>query len=258
MKIMAEQKISTVTSTSEDAAYPDDNILDEHPKKLWKAASGVSEATLTFEIGSGNAGLAIFNTNAVNIAITVTDPNYIEWEATDADWVTTDADWEIAEATVTNTETNLDGVSGAAWFEWEYSANGVNAVVVFTAESTGTVQAGVAVSDRVHEFSCPQMGITEGIHSYSIVKELQNGAFYRKERDKVRTFRFNFIEDRNPDFYSFMYEVAEELGYKPAAWQLADMDGFWWVVYARFSKMPSGNHSMPNNTVIQTQLIEVL
>ena len=130
--------------------------------------------------------------------------------------------------------------------------------ITFTASSEGTVQAGVAVSDAVHEFTCPDMGVKEGLHSYDIVKELQNGAFYTKSRDTVRTFNFNFIEDRAVDFYEFMYTVSRELGFEPAAWWLADMDDYWWVVYARFSRMPSGNHSMPNHTNIRTQLIEVL
>ena len=257
MKIMAEQKISTVTSTSEDSAYPDDNILDEHPKKLWKAASGVHEATLTFLIGTGSGGMAIFNTNALSITATVTDANSIAWFTSDVDW-SSDAVWVAEDASLSEELFNLDGVSGSAWLEWPASPVSVSAEITFTAESTGTVQAGVAVSDMVHQFSCPQMGVRESIHNYDIVKELQNGAFYRKERDKVRTFSFNFIEDRNPDFYEFMYEIAKELGYKPAAWWLADMDGYWWVAYARFQKMPSGTHSMPANTVINTQLIEVL
>lgn len=257
MKIMATQKITGVTSTSADTAYPVANIQDEHPKKLWKAASGVSEATLTFTIGTGSAGIAIFNTNAVEITASVTDANSIAWFASDADW-SSDATWVAEDAALSEELFNLDGVSGSAWLEWPTSPVSVTAALTFRSESSVEVQAGVAVADMVHQFTCPQMGISESIQNYDIVKELQNGAFYRKERDKVRTFSFNFIEDRNPDFYEYMYEIAKELGYKPAAWWLADLDGYWWVVYARFQKMPSGTHSMPANTVINTQLIEVL
>ena len=114
MKIMATQKISAVSSTSADTAYPDDNILDEHPKKLWKAASGVSEATLTFTICTGSAGIAIFNTNAVEITASVTDANYIAWFASDADW-TSDATWVAEDAALSEELFNLDGVSGSAW-----------------------------------------------------------------------------------------------------------------------------------------------
>ena len=108
---------------------------------------------------------------------------------------------------------NLDGTSGAAWVEWPYSSIPLETTVLFTASSEATVYAGVAVADKVYEYDCPQLGITEGIKSYSIVKELQNGAMYRKERDKVRVFTFNFIEDRSTDFYEFMYDVANEIGF---------------------------------------------
>ena len=258
MKIIPGQKITSVTAGSADANYPAANVIDEHPKKLWKAASGVYSTTLTFEISNGSAGLAIFNTNALSISATVTDPNDIEWFTSDVDWFAADAEWSGENAFLSNELYSLDGVSGAAWIEWPYSAISVEAVITLTASSETEVYAGVAVADEVYEYSCPQMGIKEGMHSYSIVRELQNGAFYRKERDIVRTFNFNIIEDRATDFYSYMYTVSRELGYKPAAWQLADMDGFWWVVYARFQKMPSGSHNMPNHSAINTSLIEVL
>ena len=257
MKIIAEQKITSVTAGSEDANFPDDNVIDEHPKKIWKASSGVYSTTLTFEIGNGSSGMAIFNTNALSISATVTDPNYVEWDTSDADWFATDASWSAEQASLSDEIYSLDGTSGAAWLEWDYSDISVTAVITLTCSSTDTVYAGVAVADEIHDFACPQMGISEGIHSYSITRELQNGAFYRKERDKVRTFSFNFIEDRT-DFYEFMYSIAKELGYRPAAWQLTSQDGFWWVVFARFSRMPSGSHSVPNYTRINTQLIEVL
>jgi hypothetical protein len=257
MKVMANQKITAVTSTSEDANYPDDNILDEHPKKLWKAASGQHEATLTFSITNGSAGIAIFNTNALSISATVTDANAISWYTADVDW-SSDAAWVAEDALLSNEVYNLDGEAGSAWLEWATSPVTVSAAITFTASSEGTVQAGVAVSDAVHEFTCPDMGVNEGLKSYDIVKELQNGAFYTKQRDTVREFSFSFTEDRAIDFYEFMYTVSRELGFEPAAWWLADMDDYWWVVYARFSRMPSGSHSMPNHSAIRTQLIEVL
>ena len=254
MKILANQKITGVTATSADSSYPAVNVIDEHPKKLWKAASDVNSATLTFEISGGTGGLAIFNTNATSISASVTDPNYLQWE-TGVAWET-GTTFSAVDAVLTETS-SLDGVSGAAWFEWTHSMIPVTATLTLTAGSNDTVQAGVAVSDELYTYACPQMGIKEGLHSYSIVRELQNGAFYRKQRDSVRTFSFNIIDSRT-DFYEYMYTVARELGYKPAAWQLADMDGFWWVVYARFTKMPSGSHNMPNHSTINTSLIEVL
>lgn len=259
MKIIPNQKITAVSSDSEDANYPDDNVLDENPKRIWKANSTYT-ATLTFSMSPGTSGMMIANTNALSLTVTVEDPNSVEWFTSDADWFASDAAWASQNAVLSNELYNLDGTSGAAWVEWPYSSISLEATVLFTASSEATVYAGVAVADKVYEYDCPQLGITEGIKSYSIVKELQNGAMYRKERDKVRMFTFNFIEDRSTDFYEFMYDIAKEIGYKPAGWRLADIaaDGFNWVVYARFQQMPSGTHSMPDHSRIQTSLIEVL
>lgn len=266
MKIIPGQKITSVTAGSENANYPDDNLIDnENPKKIWKAASGVYSTTLQFQISAPNSAIAIFNTNAVTITATVTDPNYFAWFASDIVWDGGDIAWVAEDASLSNELYNLDGVSGAAWIEWPESQIPVQATLTLTAPSTDDVFAGVAVADVIHEFECPQIGVTEGMVNYSIVKELQNGALYWKNRDVVRTFNFNFIEGRTvaggettSDFYTFMYEVAKELSYKPAAWQLTELDDFWWVVYARFQSMPSGSHSMPDYSRIQTQLIEVL
>jgi hypothetical protein len=265
MKIIPGQKINSVTAGSEDAAYPDDNAIDEHPKKLWKAASGTYTTTLTLDISAGSSGLAVFNTNAVSISATVTDPNYFEWYASDIVWDSGDIEWIAEQASLSNELYHLDGVSGAAWMEWAYSSIPVTAVLTLTAGSTETVQAGVVVADMIREYECPQIGVTEGMKSYSIVRELQNGAFYRKERDNVRTFSFQHIEKRKVEgeqtdsaFYEYMYTFAKAQGFRPAAWMLAEMDDFWWVVYARFQQMPSGNHAMPDYSRLNTNLIEVL
>ena len=259
MKIIKGQKITSVAATSEDTNYPKENVLDEHPKKLWKAASGVTTATLTFEIDTNSGAMAMFNTNAISAVVTVSSPNNLVWHASDIGWDSGDIVWPIQDSGLTDAHYDLDGESGALWVEWVRSPTPVTATVVLTTTSTETLQAGVATACCMFTVACPQRGIVESMKSYDITRELQNGAFYRKARDRVRTFTFEFIEDRNPTFYEFMYTIAREVGYRPMAWQLADMDGFWWVVYARFDgKLPAGKHSMPDYTRINTRLIEVL
>jgi len=265
MKIIPGQKITSVTAGSSNANYPASNLTDENPKRIWKAASGVYSTTLSFTLSGPSSAIALFNTNAMTITATVTDPNYFTWFASDIVWDSGDIAWVAEDASLSNELYNLDGVSGAAWIEWPTSQIPVEAVLTLTSSSTEDVFAGVAVGDDIYEFECPQIGVSEGMRSYSIVKELQNGAIYRKQRDTVRTFSFNFLEDRpvlqgetTSDFYTFMYAIAKELDYKPAAWQLTELDDFWWVVYARFQQMPTGTHSLPDYSRINVSLIEVL
>ena len=259
MKIIPDQKITSASADSSASGYPASNALDEHPKKIWKANS-TNTGTLTLDIDPHTSGIAIFNTNALSLTVTVEDANAIDWFTSDADWFTSDADWSSADAILINEIYSLDGISGAAWIEYPLASIALSATIAFTAASQNTVYCGVVVADKVREFACPQIGVNEGLRSYAITRELQNGAFYRKQRDTVRTFGFEIIEDRSEDFYKFMYEVAREIDWKPAAWRLTEIeaDGFWWVVYARFQQMPSGAHNLPDYSQININLIEVL
>lgn len=255
LKVIPGQKISSVSSTSENGNYPDDNVLDEHPKKLWKAANGVDSATLTFSIDGGTGGMAVFNTNATAISASITDPNAVSWES-GVEWES-GVQWVTSDPALTET-VSLDGESGAAFFEWVHTDNVLTATLDLTGVVGETLKMGVAVSDQRYEYNSPQFGVQEGLVSYSIVRELNNGAFYRKERDKVRRFNFAVVEDRAVDFYEFMYTVAKPRGYKPAAWQIHDSNGFNWVVYARFEELPSGQHMQADLVPITARLIEVL
>ena len=51
MIICKPATISTVTASSENATYPDGNLLDARPKLVWQAAtSAVTSATLTLTL----------------------------------------------------------------------------------------------------------------------------------------------------------------------------------------------------------------
>ena len=264
MKIIPTQNISAVTAGSEDTNYPDDNVLDLHPKKVWKANSTYT-STLTLTVAGPNNGIAVFNTNAISINVTVTDPNYFGWDATDIAWSSGDIVWAAEDAAVIDELYRLDGDSGSAWIEWPAAIITVECELTLTCESSATLYAGTVIGGQIYEFTCPQIGVTEGLVNYSIVRELQNGATYVKNRDSVRAFSFTFIEDRalapaqtTSDFYRYMYDVAKVIGFNPAAWYLTEMDDTWWIVFARFQDMPIGTHSLPNDAYINTNIIEVL
>lgn len=256
MKIIPLNKISAISASSENSNFPADFLLNDRPKKVWKSTE-TGEATLTLGISGGTGGLALFNCNALSVAVSITDPNAVEWEdgvewEAGVEWSTTDFD-EITELA------NLDGnPGGAIWVEWGHSLNSLSAVLTLTGIVNEVLQCGVAIAGKSHEFSGPNYGITEGLIDLSIVKELSNGDKYVKQRDKLRTFDFSATVERDEQFYSFLYDIAREIGRAPAAWRLTKLSGFNWVVYARFDHMPSGRHDSLDYSNIAAKITEVV
>jgi len=62
----------TPTVTSADAAYPIANLINYSRGKKWKAADGVQSATIRLPISADAAVVALDNTNAETIIITIT------------------------------------------------------------------------------------------------------------------------------------------------------------------------------------------
>lgn len=254
MKVIAENKISTVLANSENANFPDDNLLDIHPKKVWKA-DATNTAVITFEIDAGTSGLALFNTNARFADVEITDANYVEWfDGTTwfngTEWVSTEV--------VCDSEISQNGSSYALWVDYDYINSALNAVLTLTALPGQTLEAGVGFSGLAIDFKNPKYEIKQGLIDYSIFATYSNGAEYYEKKDTVRTFSVQIIEDRENDFYTFMNNIGRDVGLSPIAWRLTDLDSFEWVVFARFNELPEGNHILPNDSSIDFSLIEVL
>ncbi|MBW1778932.1 MAG: hypothetical protein JRJ54_15330, partial [Deltaproteobacteria bacterium] len=66
MKVIYPNNITVLSADEEDASYPVSNLLDDHPKKVWRGTSKDAKLTLTVSEG---AGVGIANTNAVSINV---------------------------------------------------------------------------------------------------------------------------------------------------------------------------------------------
>ncbi len=255
MKLIYPDSVSSITASAEDANYPAANLMDDHPKKVWKGTT--NSATLTVNVGGAGA-LAIIATNAIEVTLSITPPESAQWD-TDIEW-DTGIEWK-AYTGITFTETKyLSGtIRGAAWFEMSRT-DSFSAEIVLTAAAGQVIQAGVVTAGVLREFRDPARGIKEGLRDYSIVKELNNGAFYTRKRDVVRTFGFSITEDRDTDFYVFMRDIARELGPDPAAWRILtnNVTGWEWIVFGRFDGLPQGAHSLPSYSQIDAKIVEVL
>lgn len=260
MKSIVSNKITSISVDSENSGFPIENILDEHPANVWRS-DGDYQATITCEVQAGSSAIALFNTNAKSVNISIEDPNMVAW-GSDSEWGENN-EWAYF-APAVSTDIALQDNSNfsyALWGDYEYISTNMIATILLVTDIGTTLEAGVLIIGEAKEFVNPVYGLTEAIVDYSIVKELHNGSVYVKDRAKVRQFSFDLNLKRKcaieNDFYTFMYELSRIHGSRPAAWALTDI-GFNWIVYGRFTSMPSGSHYSAFRSNISATITEVV
>ncbi len=232
------EKLSSVSASSENAEYPASNLEDTKIKKVWKSSGG-NTATLTATVGAGANNLALFGTNAVTAIVTI----------------------KIG-AAVQETQ-NFALTSGSRTYQrlWcSYSTISVVHTVEITlaAASGDVVEAGVLKIGVGDDFKNPEYGLGEGRKDFSITKELNNGAFYIRKRNSVRTFSVNLQTPRETDFYAFG-DLYDHYGPLAIAWLLAeDINDYQWAVLGHMTDPFSGTHSYPTESKISFNITEAV
>ena len=248
MKMIYPQNISAVFADEEDANFPDDNVLDMYPKKVWKATS--ADARLTLTVTGGSNGLAIFNCNAREITVTVKDGGGAVVESNT---------YTLGDVI----DTYLELISDAGrkhtslWIEYTYQTLQHTIEIDFLAQIPDMAQAGVVWAGLLREFPEPRGDLNEGRRDYSIVRELNNGAFYVRKRDVVRLFSGEVKVSRNDDFYQFM-SIFEANGPAPLPWKIIGaLPEREWNVFGRLEVEPDGSHGSHKSN-INFSIIEVV
>jgi hypothetical protein len=171
MKILYPDCISSVTADSADADYPVANVSDDHPQKFWRAAAGVTTATLSIVTTTASvAGLCIAGTNAVSGVVTV--KNSTE---------------------VTTYEThNLSSTWGRFFLKLNSAYTEVLHITV-ALTATAAVYAGILRCGTLIDLADPQYGLKQQRQDYSIKKELSNGGLNIINRNMPRQYDLSFI-----------------------------------------------------------------
>lgn len=253
LRVLAGNAITTVLADTVNANFPASNMLDEHPKRKYKADAGDYQATLVVQVKSINC-LALFGTNAQSCRVTISDPNAIAWQQGTA-WEEGTA-WANIEITAPVVNLAQQSESFALWVDMEPIDAPVAVSLLLVAPIGQTIEVGVLRAGVALFFPCPQYGIREGLIDYSIRQEMANGSWYYKRRDIVRQFTGDLLTTRDADFYRFLYQVIRANGSTPLAWRLIGSSDNW-VVFAR-PEMPQGEHQAANRQVISFQLTEVI
>ncbi len=267
MKHIKENNITALSAGSFQANFEPSFMLDEHPKRLWKAANGISVETITAEISYGCSDIALFGTNAIVASVLVFDPNAIEFgddaSSTVADIYGDDGSSRVSDIWA-NSEINITGTfeqrsfSEALWIELNEIV-GVPCIAEITVETgTGnTVNVGVirAAVAEDYNVTAPETGINEGRRDFSIETQLQNGARYYKKRDIVRTFDSTIHMDTT-EWYK-LAQSYDTIGAQPTAWNLTTLPGTDWLIFGYIDGI-TGNHILDTVTQANITIIEVI
>lgn len=252
MNVIYTDRIIACIASNEDSSYPDSNLLDEHPKKVWKS-TGVS-ATLTIDMSSG-AALGIVNTNATGVNVSVVTAIILELSsdisALDGLEMETVPGDGTVEATLLNTDT------GDIWISWS-AANSPIQVSVSLTSTASPLYAGVVAGGDVFELSDPLYGLQETMVDYSVVKELSNGSLYYRRRDLVRQYSPTVMDDRDGTVLAFMRQIVRWSGPAPLMWRLTSLDNSQWIVFARLTSPPAVTHNYPIYSTINFTVSEVV
>lgn len=250
MKVIYYNYVTAVSASEENANFPEENLLDTHPRKVWKATS--STATLTATISAGNV-CALFNTNARTATVNLKNgATTITSQFFDLSGVLDYYSWL----------NDLGEPEYSLWFDYgaAYDQGGSHTVefILDTGNVATILYGGVLFGGRAYETdSGVQYGVKEGLVDYSIRKELSNGSRYYRKRDVVRTFSCSIILQRSTrDFYNFMGRIAQAIGPAPLAWKLTDINNVDWTTFAFFSQPPEASHDFPDHALLSFALTE--
>jgi hypothetical protein len=260
MRHIPYNTINSFTTTSEDSDFLVENLLDNHPKRLYKAISGVSSVVLTADITVGVSAVLIAGSNATSATIKAYDVNEVTWGDSD-DWGDSDV-WANGVVGVTG-YTVQRSTTGAIWIELtETIARPITLDITLVTASGTTLEVGVVTANISNTYSDtefpanPNFGLSESREDYSIRALYSNGARYYKKGDIVRQFT-GTIEMERDQFYTMM-DVYDTYGEIPSGWKLTDIESNNWVVFALMDGPPVGVHDTPNGVSVRLKLLEVV
>ena len=250
MKVIYPEKVNTITASSEDTNWPVSNLLDNYRVHPWKSTE-TGSASLTVSMLGGANAVAIFNVPGVD-TIRVQVSNDTDGTVFDETY-----DQHVID-TYTAFFTNSAFDYPDLWAEYPYQTLDHTITITFTMVNTSdVVSVGVLRAGLAKEFREPESGIKEVLKDFSVVKELNNGAFYVRKRNIIRTFAGTFWSNRDRDFYVFR-DLYQTIGQQPFAAKIVDDNSQNWNIFGRFSEPISGEHRQGNWSHINFSIEEVI
>lgn len=260
MKVIIDEKIESVSAASENANYPASSMLNRHPKRVWKAADGVSDTRISLTVDSLLTDVGIVNTNAKEVYISrpVFADFTFESGGDDVEWTSpggTVFNWYISDYTDSKPPL-IDTDTGDIWVDGINLYGGTLLTLRLIAEDGETVQVGVVSGGVAEEFRDPYYGVEEIFNDYSVQAELSNGSHYYKKGNIVREFGFQALMERDTEAFVLMRSVGLKKGQEPLMWKITEINHSQWLVYGRATI--TQNHTAHRHNSLSVNIKEVI
>jgi hypothetical protein len=256
MKVILENAVSSISANTEDASYPVENLLDNHPQKMYKVANTSDDyAEITVGTLGTTGGLGLVNIIADRASIYIENPNGIIWEPTNTTWA--NVTWKEYPNSL-NKEIVFDTTQeyNTLWVDFNQFEGSVDIIIKLYMDKEYTdkkLSAGVLKVGVVQEIKEVIYPINIELVDYSYERLLSNGAIYYNKRNIVKRIKGSLLTNYNT-YTQFMYELAQKYGKKAIMWLIEEDSCAKLVLYGRMATLPVTN---TQNTAIRTISFEI-
>ena len=253
MVIIPEDLIEEIESNSEDSEFLVTNMIDDHSRKVWAAASGATTAIINIKtIGAAANGLMLYYLIGDSVTITVYNQTNLAGSIiagpTTTDLLETDSYYsnEVQIPAVWTTYTS-PGVAHSA--KVEISRTGDEPEI-------GRSFAG----KRWVLSKNPKWGLSRNPEDHSVIYDLDNGYEYIYKRNirKIRAGSLELVGNPPTEYYTFLH-MMEQIGPTPVAVLMAQdvTPEYQYLMYGRFDGV-KGTEASYNISTINFTLKEFL
>ena len=169
----------------------------------------------------------------------------------------TDTVCEVIESTTHDLETATQTYD-QFWQEYTEQTAAHTATIILTAGTGETVEAGIVKAGDMVTLVNPQYGVDKKPKSFSIKKELRNGALYTKAGEVVKEISYSMIMTHAQA--EDVYDLFKNIDPDPFAMLIADSvsDDNLWAFFGAFNGEPSINFSYPTHADVSVSFLEAV
>jgi hypothetical protein len=227
--------VTSVSASTEDAGFPAVNLLDDYTTNLWKATT--TWARISVAVSRGSA-VALLNTNATSATVGV-GGGY--WD--DESGYSLELGYFNEYGATAAVVYSLSGVAGRLWAD--YPEILTPHIITIELQGIANLTAGIVRAGMVNEFKDPAYGGSESSQDFSIERELNNGAEYRKTRNVVRSFSGMTLLETRANAFILKHSIFDRVGPRPLAIRLmshiiTDSD---FILFAKRTQPPEISYS---------------
>jgi len=231
MILIDDNKIISVTATSENVNYPKENLLNSDAKNPWRAAS--SSASLQIAVESGTTCLGLFGI----FGPTTASITYIDSGGSSIG-VETQTITRFLNRVVLN-----------------WSISGVATVVISMSGGT-TVEASILRAGAGSSFPNPRYGLSNGANEHSIIHPYKTGGAYVRDRGRSRVMRGSLKLSLSES--AALKEIMAQYGPSPMAVLFDGNDIQEYSMFGSFAMngTPQETRAFPNHASVGFTLTE--